>query len=160
MDAMPCLPAGEAVSLACNTQAGLFVRSAEKGYDSETFIDAFMESMCAADMDRPEDMNNWMGVDYAMDMFEDEALEKLVNGIGIPGREVWDPSVLEWIGYIYRHWSIAMGMSSREIHAIADAGAMRRAWDLYHLESRVDDVIALIMEQSTKNPSDHETIRA
>lgn len=160
MDAMPCLPAGEAVSLACNTQAGLFVRSAEKGYDSETFIDAFMESMCAADMDRPEDMNNWMGVDYAMDMFEDEALEKLVNGIGIPGREVWDPSVLEWIGYIYRHWSIAMGMSSREIHAIADAGAMRRAWDLYHLESKVDDVIALIMEQSTKNPSDHETIRA
>lgn len=159
MDVMPYLLAGGMNSLACNTQAGLFVRSAEKGYDSATFVDAFMESMCAADMDRPEDMNNWMGVDYAMDVFEDEALEKLVNGRGIPGREVWDPSILEWIGHVYRHWAIAMGMSSREIHAIADAAAMRRAWDLYHLESEADDVIALIMENA-KNLSDHETMRA
>ena len=129
--------------VACETQCDLFVKSRERGYDSLVFIDAFMESECAADMDRFTDVNNWMGANYAMEVFEDEAGARLARG-----GELLGPAALEWIGYVYRYWAAKRGKRSREIHAIADARAMCDAYVCYNTLTSLDEVVDAIIESA------------
>ena len=52
----------ESLKLAlCEMQAQLFVQSREKGYDSEAFIKAFMNSGVAEDLDMPFNHMQWAG---------------------------------------------------------------------------------------------------
>ncbi len=109
----------------CETQAELFLLSGEKGYDSKSFIEGFMKSSVARDMDREFSHTHWAGTAYLMDRLETE------RG-GFPSGEAYAGAQLEWIGYIYRFWHFYTGESSALIYRQANADVMRNVYFAYH----------------------------
>jgi len=93
----------------CNLQGEFFELSAENGFDSVKFINTFMRSRCAADLDMEFNRLQWLGEAYLMEEFIDEAGDKLV-----PGKQ-YPKGALFWTGYIYRYWHFLTGESSKEI---------------------------------------------
>ena len=120
----------ESLKLAlCEMQAQLFVQSQEKGYASEAFIKAFMNSDIAEDLDMPFNHMQWAGMHYLMSRMEEEHADELVQG------ECYDTETLYWAGYLYRYWHIYNGDSSREILKQASAKTMRIVYLMYHTMS-------------------------
>ena len=120
----------ESLKLAlCEMQAQLFVQSQEKGYASEAFINAFMNSDVAEDLDMPFNHMQWAGTHYLMSRMEEEHTDKLIQG------EYYDTETLYWAGYLYRYWHIYTGESSREILKQASAKTMRIVYLMYHTMS-------------------------
>lgn len=120
----------ESLKLAlCEMQAQLFVQSQEKGYSSESFIKAFMNSEVAKDLDKPFNHMQWAGTHYLMSRMEEEHTDELVRG------ECYDTETLYWIGYLYRYWHIYKGESSRDIYKQATAKTMRVVYLMYHTMS-------------------------
>lgn len=120
----------ESLKLAlCEMQAELFVQSQEKGYASESFIKAFMNSDVAEDLDMPFNHMQWAGTHYLMSRMEEEHANELVRG------ECYDIETLYWAGYLYRYWHIYKGESSREIYRQASAKTMRIVYLMYHTMS-------------------------
>lgn len=120
----------ESLKLAlCEMQAQLFVQSQEKGYASEAFIKAFMNSDIAKDLDMPFNHMQWAGTEYLMSRMEEEHADKLTQG------ECYDIETLYWTGYLYRYWHIYTGESSREILKQASARTMRIVYLMYHTMS-------------------------
>ena len=120
----------ESLKLAlCEMQAQLFVQSQEKGYASESFINAFMNSDIAEDLDMPFNHMQWAGTHYLMSRMEEEYTNKLTQG------ECYDIETLYWAGYLYRYWHIYTGESSREILKQASAKTMRVVYLMYHTMS-------------------------
>ena len=120
----------ESLKLAlCEMQAELFVQSQEKGYASESFIKAFMNSDIAEDLDMPFNHMQWAGTHYLMSRMEEEHADELVRG------ECYDTETLYWAGYLYRYWHIYKGESSREIYRQASAKTMRIVYLMYHTMS-------------------------
>lgn len=110
-------------------QAKLFVLSGELGYDSESYIKAFMNSDIAEDLDLPFHHMQWAGTHYLMSRMEDEYSDDLVEG------ECYDTETLYWTGYLYRYWHLYTGESSREIYKQAPAKTMRIVYLMYHTMS-------------------------
>ena len=108
----------------CNIQGKLFELSLKKGYSSENFIRAFMQSKVAESLDSLYDRLQWAGEEYILEELEDEV--KLDYG------ETYDKEVLYWIGYIYRYWHYYTGESSKEIFRISDGKTMDYCWLGYH----------------------------
>lgn len=109
----------------CDVQGNLFQFAAENGYDSEAFIDAFMQSKVAEGLDSDYNRLQWSGEVYILHRLEEEmALAK--------GGESVDPEALFRAGYICRYWHFATGESSRDIHAIADARRLITVYPGYH----------------------------
>ena len=120
----------ESLKLAlCEMQAQLFVQSQEKGYASETFIKAFMNSDIAEDLDMPFNHMQWAGTHYLMSRMEEEYGDELIQG------ECYDTETLYWTGYLYRYWHIYTGENSREILKQASAKTMRIVYLMYHTMS-------------------------
>lgn len=120
----------ESLKLAlCEMQAQLFVQSQEKGYASEAFIKAFMNSEVAEDLDMPFNHMQWAGTHYLMSRLEEENADEFVQG------ECYDTETLYWSGYLYRYWHIYTGESSREILKQASAKTMRIVYLMYHTMS-------------------------
>lgn len=120
----------ESLKLAlCEMQAQLFVQSQEKGYASESFIKAFMNSDIAEDLDMPFNHMQWAGTHYLMSRMEEEHASELNQG------ECYDTETLYWTGYLYRYWHIYTGESSREILKQASAKTMRIVYLMYHTMS-------------------------
>lgn len=120
----------ESLKLAlCEMQAELFAQSQEKGYASEAFIKAFMNSDIAKDLDMPFNHMQWAGTEYLMSRMEEEHADKLTQG------ECYDIETLYWTGYLYRYWHIYTGESSREILKQASAKTMRIVYLMYHTMS-------------------------
>lgn len=113
----------------CEMQAQLFVQSQEKGYASESFIKAFMNSDVAEDLDMPFHHMQWAGTHYLMSRMEEEHAGELVQG------ECYDTETLYWAGYLYRYWHIYTGESSRQIFKQASAKTMRIVYLMYHTMS-------------------------
>ena len=103
----------------CDTQGQLFELSAKRGYASEAFIKAFMNSDVAKDLDMPFHHMQWAGTHYLMSRMEEEHTDALTHG------EHYDTETLYWAGYLYRYWHIYTGESSREILKQASAKTMR-----------------------------------
>lgn len=122
----------ESLKLAlCEMQAQLFVQSREKGYASEAFIKAFMNSEIAKDLDMPFHHMQWAGEQYLMSRMEEEYEDQLTQG------ECYDTETLYWSGYLYRYWHIYTGESSRDILKQAPAKTMRIVYLMYHTMSPV-----------------------
>jgi hypothetical protein len=108
-------------------QGKLFERSGEKGYDSETFIHAFMTSKVAVGLDSEFDYMQWAGKEYILEKLEDEygaVLRKDGN--------VFDRETLYWAGYLYRKWHFYTGESSKQIYKQAGAKMINSAYLAYH----------------------------
>ena len=120
----------ESLKLAlCEMQAKLFVQSRAKGYASEAFIKAFMNSNIAKDLDMPFHHMQWAGAHYLMSRMEEECSDALLSG------ECYDTETLYWTGYLYRYWHICKQESSRAIYKQAPAKTMRIVWLMYHTMS-------------------------
>lgn len=120
----------ESLKLAlCEMQAQLFVLSQEKGYASEAFIKAFMNSDIAKELDMPFNHMQWAGTHYLMSRMEEEHADELPQG------ECYDIETLYWTGYLYRYWHIYTGESSRKILKQASAKTMRIVYLMYHTMS-------------------------
>ena len=114
----------------CDTQGKLFELSGERGYDSETFIKAFMTTDISKDMDKDFHHVQWAGKEYIMSRMEDENSD-VISGNGI----VFDNETLYWTGYIYRYWNIYTGESSKDIYKQAPAKTMQAVYLMYHTMS-------------------------
>lgn len=109
----------------CDIQGRLFELSSAKGYDSATFIKAFMTSETAKGLDSKYNRLQWAGEEYLLAEVIDSA--KLT-----PGGKVYDKETLFWSGYLYRFWHFATGEDSREIYKQAPAETMNRNWLIFH----------------------------
>ena len=109
----------------CDIQGRLFELSGAKGYDSVTFIKAFMTSEVAKGLDSKFTRLQWAGEEYL--------LAELAETAGLTvGGNVYDKEVLYWSGYLYRFWHFTTGESSKAIYKQAPAETMRRNWLMFH----------------------------
>ena len=109
----------------CDIQGRLFELSGAKGYDSVTFIKAFMTSEVAKGLDSKFNRLQWAGEEYL--------LAELAETAGLSmGGNVYDKEVLYWSGYLYRFWHFTTGESSKVIYKQAPAETMRRNWLMFH----------------------------
>ncbi len=127
----------------CDMQGRLFVMSGEKGYDSESFIKAFMKSDIARDIDSEFNFMQWSGKEYIMERIEDELKDRLQSGI------VYDEEVLFWIGYVYRYWQFYTGENSKTILKQAPVSRMCVLYLGYHTLS-VELAIEKLKERNQK----------
>ncbi len=121
----------ETLKLALSDMQGkLFEMSRERGYDSESFISAFMTSQIADDLDADFNHVQWAGKEYVMERIENELKDKIVKG-----GELYDIETLYWMGYVYRQWHYYTGESSKDIYKQAKAKTMRATYYPYHTMS-------------------------
>ena len=109
----------------CDIQGRLFELSGANGYDSVTFIKAFMTGEVAKGLDSKFNRMQWAGEEYLLAEIADNA--KLTKG-----GTVYDKEVLYWAGYLYRFWHFATGEDSKEIYRQAPAETMSRNWLIFH----------------------------
>lgn len=114
----------------CDTQGQIFALSGERGYGSETFIKAFMNSSVAKEMDKVFHHVQWAGKEYVFSAFEDECGETIEKS-----GETFDRETLYWIGYLYRYWNLCRGEDSRTIYKQAPAKTMQAVYLMYHTMS-------------------------
>ena len=121
----------ESLKLAlCEMQAELFAYSKEKGYSSESFIEAFMLSDISKELDLPFHHMQWAGMHYIMSRLEEEYAQALETT-----GDCFDTETLYWTGYLYRYWHIYTGENSRQIYKQAPAGKMQIVYLMYHTMS-------------------------
>ena len=109
----------------CDIQGRLFELSGANGYDSVTFIKAFMTGEVAKGLDSKFNRMQWAGEEYLLAEIADNA--ELTKG-----GTVYDKEVLYWAGYLYRFWHFATGEDSKEIYRQAPAETMSRNWLIFH----------------------------
>ena len=108
-------------------QGQLFELSKDLGYDSESFIKAFMQSDIAKDLDSEFNHLQWAGKEYILDRIKEELADKLIIG-----GEAYDKETLYWTGYLYRSWHFYTGELSKDIYKQAPAKTMRVTYFPYH----------------------------
>ena len=109
----------------CDIQGRLFELSGAVGYDSVTFIKAFMTSEVAKGLDSKFNRMQWAGEEYLLAEIADNA--ELTKG-----GTVYNKEVLYWAGYLYRFWHFATGEDSKDIYRQAPAETMSRNWLIFH----------------------------
>ena len=109
----------------CDIQGRLFELSGKKGYDSATFIKAFMTSEVAKGLDSKFNRMQWAGEEYLLAELAETA-ELIQSG------NVYDKEALYWSGYLYRFWHFNTGEDSKEIYKQAPAETMNRNWLIFH----------------------------
>ena len=114
----------------CDTQGKLFELSAQRGYNSEAFMKAYMNSSVAADMDLEFHHVQWAGKEYVLARLEEECSDKLTTG-----GTFLDEDTLYWIGYLYRYWNLYNQESSRAIYRQAPYKIMSVVYLMYHTMS-------------------------
>lgn len=108
-------------------QGSLFEMSGVEGYDSQAFINVFMNSKIAEGLDSDFDFTQWAGKEYIMERLKDEYPEGFIK----PGI-VFDNETLYWAGYLYRYWHFYTGESSKVIYKQADAQIVNTMYCGYH----------------------------
>ena len=114
----------------CDTQGKLFELSARRGYNSEAFVKAYMNSTVAADMDLEFHHVQWAGKEYILARLEEENGDKLTTG-----GTILDEDTLYWIGYLYRYWNLYNRESSCAIYRQAPYKTMSVVYLMYHTMS-------------------------
>jgi len=124
----------------CELQAELFESLDRRNVDAKKFIQAFMNSETAAELDAPYDRMQWAGEEY---LFQ-EVMESagLTADAHCPR---YDTEALYYAGWIYRYWHFKTGETSKEIYRQADENRILLAYGL-HTESNdlaVEDLKAI-----------------
>ncbi|MCI6005761.1 MAG: hypothetical protein SOY73_01155 [Blautia sp.] len=111
----------------CDIQGRLFELSADKKYDSASFVKVFMTSGTAKALDSTYNRMQWAGEEYLLEEVISAAGRKL-NQSG----EVYSKDVLYWMGYLYRYWHYYSGEDSAKIYRQAPVGTMKRNYLMFH----------------------------
>ena len=117
----------------CDIQGRLFELSVKNGYDSKKFIESFMNSETAKQLDSDYNFLQWAGEEYILDQLTDEK-EIIQNG------NTYDLNTIYWMGYIYRYWHYHYNETSKEIYKQANAEAMKRNYLIFHT---FDPIVAI-----------------
>ena len=112
----------------CDIQGRLFVLAGNNGYESTSFIEAFMSSSVAESLDESYNRMQWAGEEY---LLEEIAAEKALK----KGGKIFSEEALFWIGYLYRYWHILTGESSRKIVKQASPKLMNESYLMFHTMS-------------------------
>ena len=136
----------------CDIQGRLFELSLQAGYDSEDFMQRFMRSKVARDLDSEYNRMQWAGEEYLLEEFADECPQTQ------KGNARYDREVMYWTGYLYRYWHILTNEPSREIYAQAPAKTMNTNYLMFHTmapELAIEDLKELHQQkkQSKKQKS-------
>ena len=110
----------------CRVQGDLFVKSVMYSYNSEEFVNKFMNSRVAEDLDSLYCHLQWAGEGYIHEALVDEV------GSLNKSNDLTNEQVMYWIGYVYRYWHYYTGESSKEIYKIANFNKMCEVWLGYH----------------------------
>lgn len=119
----------------CDIQGRLFELSAEKKYNSATFIKTFMTSNTAKELDSKYNRMQWAGEEYLLE----EVASTAGNALTVDG-EIFSNDILYWIGYIYRYWHYYNGEDSAKIYKQAPVETMKRNYMIFHT---MDPVLAI-----------------
>lgn len=114
----------------CDMQGKLFEASAAEGFASKRFIETFMLSQSAADLDKTFNHMQWAGQGYILDRLKDQNADELVKSA-----ELYDNETLYWAGFLYRYWHFYTGESSKEIYKQAPSSVMQSMYLMYHTMS-------------------------
>lgn len=96
----------------CDTQELIFKLAMEMDLDDEDFIDKYMTSkFCNQNMDALYSFFQTAEPEYCMDYILDEIHPK-------KSTRHYDPSAIEWIGWMYRYLHLELNIPSREIYAM------------------------------------------
>ena len=131
----------------CDIQGRLFELALEKNCDCPKFVEAFMNSKCAAALDDTYDRLQWSGEEYILDELDDEVHGLERNGV------TYSKDVMYWTGYAYRYWHYYKGLTSKDIYKISNAEMMNSCWLGFHtldIELAIDNLIE-IKEQKIKD---------
>ena len=118
---------GKDERLLCEIQGRIFERSAVGyGSSSAVFVRRYMNSEYAARMDRTG------FADRPTD--EQEAFASLDEEYGISkyGSRVFHAVELYWMGYIYRYWACASGLSSKAVYKRCSVKDLHAVYYAYH----------------------------
>lgn len=119
----------------CGIQGRLFENARNAGLDCPLFVEAFMKSNVAAELDSPFNRMQWAGEEYLI-----EELDAEVGGLPTAG-ETFGAEAMYWMGHVYRYWHYHTGESSARIFETADARTMSACWLAYHtldVEAAID----------------------
>lgn len=119
-------------------QGRLFENSRKYKFDSEIFIEVFMNSDIAKDLGSKISIKKLADDKIIMKKFLESSKKKL-NTIG----HSFDEEILYWIGYVYRYWNILTGESSKDIYKKAPVRLKEEKYDEYHLVD-IEDVIDIL----------------
>lgn len=109
----------------CDIQGRLFENSISGHLDSKKFVDAFMNSFAASQLDEIWSFEQWAGEEYLMG--------ELLDEIAVPSAEDFlYNEVLYWAGYLYRYWHYYKNISSKDMYTIADIDYLNQVYPAYH----------------------------
>ena len=111
----------------CSIQGRLFELSAQRGFESNEFAKAYMNSDVAAKFNSVYDRSQWMGEEYLLD--ELVQIYQLIEG------KTYSTDVMFWMGYTYAYWSIVYGDSCKNIIKMADPRVMAENYAGLHTVS-------------------------
>ncbi len=132
----------------CDIQGRLFELSLNAGFDSISFIKAFMTSDVAENLDSPYNRMQWAGEEYLLEELIAEKKDDLIKS-----NTQFSRDVLFWIGYIYRYWHFYRNESSKTIYRIAPAETMERNYLMFHTmdaKMAIDDLIEIYNQKQRK----------
>ena len=128
----------------CDIQGRLFELSAVAGYESASFIEAFMNSQVARYLDSRYNRLQWAGEEYLLEELIDEKTNVLKHGGG-----QYTKDELFWIGYLYRYWHFYTDDSSQKIYTLSPASTMKRNYLIFHTldpEIAIDNLIEIFKQ--------------
>lgn len=132
----------------CDIQGRLFELSADRKIPSQSFINTFMTSETAKQLDSSYNRMQWMGEEYILEEIVADSAEKLSE----PG-EIFQKDILYWIGYIYRYWHFYSGDSSAKILRQAPVATMKRNYMMFHTMDpmlAIEDLKEIYMQRKSK----------
>lgn len=110
----------------CELQAQIFDASLQLECGSAVFVRRFLNSNLAARMDRGGYSAEIYSVEGALGEIEEEF------GPSTYGSVKFSTEELHWMGYLYRYWCLATGMSSKLVFKIAGSRELRGLFAAYH----------------------------
>lgn len=94
----------------CETQGEIFRCASEMGLDMDFFVPKYMDSrFCERCMDTIYSPFQMADAEECLDFIQPEIKAPQLAEVR------YDPNVMEWVGYTYRHLYFALEKSSREI---------------------------------------------
>lgn len=136
----------------CRWQGRVFEESLTgSSSSSAVFIRRYMNSAAAARLDRCALATQTQTAAQMVDEVERE------YGGRPYGRERFAAEELYWIGYIYRYWALALGMSSRKIGRIIGANELRGLYLPYHTMD-AEQAVERIMEAKGADAAERDEI--
>ena len=126
----------------CSIQGRLFELSVKFGFESNNFVNTYMNSDLASKFNSAYDRSQWMGEEYLLD--------ELINTHKLIKGKTYSYDVMFWMGYTYAYWAINYNETCFKIIKIANPKIMAENYAGLHTISADLAVQDLIMQHLSK----------